>query len=171
MEIIDFDRKGHLVRFYLGEKDLKWGWTNPNYKNRYGGTPDYLTPSDTYGGDDWDDTPYEHNAGTVYDYYMKGYKDVVFNFTDILMEPCDGQLNSNYCKDDFIKRVVPCLIAIPVRIWEKYDSEIPYEKLCDYTYWANEVTDPEVKKYYFGDEVTEYNPCDVDFFLERGVYY
>ena len=27
-EIIDYSIKGNIVRFYLGEKDPKWGWTN-----------------------------------------------------------------------------------------------------------------------------------------------
>lgn len=39
MKIIDFERKGNLVRFYLGDDDLAEWW-----------------------GDDWNDTPYEHNA-------------------------------------------------------------------------------------------------------------
>lgn len=43
MKIIDFERKGNLVRFYLGDDDLvEWY------------------------GDDWNDTPYEHNAERVY---------------------------------------------------------------------------------------------------------
>lgn len=167
MEIIDFDRKGHVVRFYLGEKDPKWGWTNPNYKNQYGGTPDWLEPSNTYSGDDWDDTPYEHNAGSVYDYYIKGYKDIAFNFTDIVMEPCEGQLNSYYCKNDFINRTVPCIIAIPRAVWEKYYNTTPWEKMHSYEYWAKEVADPDVKKFYYGDIVTGYTPCDTDFFLEQ----
>lgn len=44
MKIIDFERKGNLVRFYLGDDDLE-----------------------EWYGDDWNDTPYEHNAGQVYD--------------------------------------------------------------------------------------------------------
>ena len=62
--------------FYLGKKEGKWGYTNPNYKDYKGETPDWLEPSDIYYGDDWDDAPYEHNAGTVYEWFVKGYIDI-----------------------------------------------------------------------------------------------
>ena len=64
MKIIDFERKGNLVRFYLGDDDLvEWY------------------------GDDWGDTPYEHNAERVYDEYIKGYCDMMFPFDDLVLEP------------------------------------------------------------------------------------
>lgn len=67
MKIIDFERKGNLVRFYLGDDDLvEWY------------------------GDDWNDTPYEHNAERVYDEYIKGYCDMMFPFDDLVLEPCCG---------------------------------------------------------------------------------
>ena len=31
MQIIDFKRKGNVVRFYLGEKTPDWGWTKSDY--------------------------------------------------------------------------------------------------------------------------------------------
>ena len=40
MKIIDFAKKGNVVRFFLGKDDLKEWW-----------------------GDDWDDCPYEHKYG------------------------------------------------------------------------------------------------------------
>ena len=52
MKIIDFERKGNVVRFYLGEKTEDWGWTRPDYKRSDGTTPDWLKPSDRYYGDD-----------------------------------------------------------------------------------------------------------------------
>ena len=42
MKLIDFERKGNLVRLYLGDDA-------------------------NFTGDDWDDYPYEHNASLVYD--------------------------------------------------------------------------------------------------------
>ena len=54
MKIIDFAKKGNIVRFYLGEKTEDWGWTNPEYKDYTGETPSWLKPKDTYYGDDWD---------------------------------------------------------------------------------------------------------------------
>lgn len=42
MQIIDMEKKGNVVRFYLGENGKQWG-------------------------DDWNDAPYDCNAGTVYE--------------------------------------------------------------------------------------------------------
>ena len=57
MKIIDFSKKGNVVRFYLGEDNCKDYW-----------------------GDDWNDFPYEHNAGCVYDEYIAGIVDIAFPF-------------------------------------------------------------------------------------------
>ena len=42
MRIIDFEKKGNAVRFYLGEQTESWGWTNPEYKDYTGKTPSWL---------------------------------------------------------------------------------------------------------------------------------
>lgn len=106
MEIIDFARKGNLVRFYLGKNGEQWG-------------------------DDWDDVPYEHNAEGVYEQYVSGHKDVSFPFDDIVLEPCDGTCNSPYSKKDMILRKVPCLIVVPKEVccddWMYSD---------DFAYWV-----------------------------------
>lgn len=143
MKIIDFEKKGNVVRFYLGEKTEGWGWTNPDYKDYTGKTPDWLKPVDSYYGDDWDDTPYECNAGTVYDEFIKGYKDIAFDFDDLVLEPCDGEYNSPWCKDDMVARRVPCIIVVP-----KLTVENSWN--TDFKYW---VANDCVKKYYFGDEL------------------
>lgn len=123
MKIIDFQKKGNVVRFYLGMDDLK-DWT----------------------GDDWDDTPYEHNAGMVYEEYISGYTDVVFDFDDIVLEPSDGahNMNSDYCKDDMIARSVPCIIAVPKEV---YKDESWYDT---FSHWAGA---DNIKKFYFGDKM------------------
>lgn len=144
MNIIDFAKKGNVVRFYLGEKTEGWGWANKDYKDISGKTPDWLQPSDKYYGDDWDDTPYECNAGSVYDEFVKGHKDVSFPFDDLVLEPCDGEYNSPYCKDDFAARKTPCIIVVPAELAE----ESPWNG--DFRYW---VGNARVKKYYFGDEM------------------
>lgn len=143
MKIIDFEKKGNVVRFYLGEKTADWGWTNPEYKDYTGKTPNWLKPSDRYYGDDWDDKPYEHNAGTVYGEFIKGHKDIAFDFDDFVLEPCDGEWNSPWCKDDMAARRVPCIIVVP-----KLAVESSWN--TDFKYW---VADDCVKKYYFGDEL------------------
>jgi hypothetical protein len=122
MKIIDFDTKGNVVRFYLGQDDLEKWW-----------------------GDDWNDCPYEHNAGTVYDRYVSGYKDIAFGFDDVVFEPCVGELNSPYTKEDMIKRKVPCICVL------KKEHQ---DKLTDYYYSFKEIVgNVNAVKYYFGDKM------------------
>ena len=90
MKIIDFEKKGNLVRFYLGDDDCE-----------------------DYGGDDWNDRPYEHNAGLVYDEYIKGNQDLCWTFNYSVLEPSDGCINSEWSKDDMKARKVPCILVFP----------------------------------------------------------
>ena len=121
MQIIDFERKGNIVRFYLGKNGEQWG-------------------------DDWDDTPYECNAGTVYDEHVKGKRDIAFPFDCIVLEPQDGawmRSGSDCCKEDMIKRRVPCIVVVP--------PELADGSWCDsFHQW---VRCDGVRKYYFGDEM------------------
>lgn len=120
MKIIDFEKKGNVVRFYLGKDDLEKWW-----------------------GDDWDDTPYEHNAGEVYAEFVSGHKDIAFPFDDLVLEPCNGAYNSEYCKDDMIARRVPCIIVVPKEIADtSWDTS--------FAHWAGA---DGVKRYYFGDRM------------------
>ena len=57
MKIIGWDRKGNVVRFALGKDDL-----------------------DYWSGDDWNDTPYEHNASTTPLFGVEYYVDVAFRY-------------------------------------------------------------------------------------------
>lgn len=121
MKIIDFETKGNLVRFYLGEDNCQDYW-----------------------GDDWDDAPYEHNAGKVYDKYISSYIDVVFPFDWAVLEPKDDwtyQYNSPYSKEDFKSRKAPCIIALPPEAYE-YDWDCAYSK---------ELGNDKAVKFYFGD--------------------
>ncbi len=111
-QLIDIARKGNALRFFLGEKTDDWGWTNPDYKDGQGHAPDWLKPENRYYGDDWDDTPFEHNAGGVYPWFVKDTVDVTFPFDSIIVEPNDGVLNSSYCMDDFVAREAPRFIVI-----------------------------------------------------------
>ena len=158
LEIIDIAIKGHLVRFYLGKKEGEWGYTNPNYKDYKdykGKTPDWLKPSDIYYGDDWDDAPYEHNAGTVYDWFVKGYIDIAIGWECRIIEPHCGVLNSGYCKEDFVARKVPALIILP-KDFETSSSY--YEPDEDGNYkdefsFFNELEDDKIVKLDYGDSV------------------
>ncbi len=121
MQIIDWECKGNVIRFYLGEDNLNDYW-----------------------GDDWNDIPYEHNAGRVYEEFIKGYIDVIIPFDNQVYEPCNDYSNSPYCKEDMIKRKIPCVvIATPGDIGD------------DWNYGFNKaVANPNTKKYYFGDKIS-----------------
>lgn len=150
MKIIDFKIKGKVVRFYLGEKTEDWGWTNKNYKDYHGKTPDWLKPSDTFYGDDWNDKPYEHNAERVYDEFIKGHKDIAFDFDDVVLQPCDGERNSNWSKNDMVNRLVPCVIVVP-------GSYLRENKLDDWniTSFKDAIGIDGIKKFYFGGTLDE----------------
>ena len=130
MKIVDFEKKGNVVRFYLGDDDCQH-----------------------YYGDDWDDAPYDCNAGTVYDEYIKGYCDIAFPFEYVVMEPCDDYKYTNvpWCKNDMRDRKVPCIIAVK-------NKEHQYWEDC----FSDALTsDAEVVKFYFGDKM---DPSDGKFY-------
>lgn len=79
MELIDFKKKGNVVRLYLGKNGEQWG-------------------------DNWDDAPYEYNAEKVEDKYVEKIVDVFFPFPLEVMEPADKYPNPPYSKQDFINR-------------------------------------------------------------------
>ena len=121
MKIIDFEKKGNVVRFWLGEDDLK----------------------DWYG-DDWDDAPYDCNAGSVYEQFVSGHRDIAFPFDSLVIEPCEGVTNTEWCKDDMRKRKVPCIIVVPK---EKADDSWHGQ---DFAYWVGV---DGIQRYYFGDRM------------------
>jgi len=121
MKIIDYQRKGNVIRFYLGLNTLA-DWT----------------------GDDWDDAPYEHNAGPVYRQYITGFLDVAIPFDCDVLAPHDGTDNSCYTKNDLKHRVVPCILIVP-----KPDDA--------YNSWSalnfdDHINDPSAIKIYCGDD-------------------
>lgn len=77
---INVPADGSCVRFYLGKDD------------------------DTdYHGDDWNDRPYDCNAGTVYKEYITGYADLAFPLDSLVLEPCDGVTYCRFTKDDALE--------------------------------------------------------------------
>lgn len=123
MKIIDFKKKGNVVRFFLGADDLEKWW-----------------------GDDWNDTPYEYNAGLVYSQFESGHRDITFPFDSLVIEPCEGVTNSEWCKDDMVARRVPCIIVVP--------KELADDDWCgqDFAHWVGV---DGVQRYYFGDKMEE----------------
>ena len=80
MELIDFEKKGNVVRLYFGKNGEQTG-------------------------DDWDDAPYEHNAGIVYYDYVKSIYDMYIPFDiDVVEQANEYYPNSPYCKNDLINR-------------------------------------------------------------------
>lgn len=122
MKIIDFAKKGNVVRFFLGADDLE-----------------------EWYGDDWDDTPYEYNAGEVYERFVSAQRDIAFPFDDLVLEPqdCGYKTYSGFCKNDMIVRRVPCIIVVPKELADtSWDTS--------FAYWAGA---DGVKRYYFGDRM------------------
>lgn len=91
LKILDAEIVGNVARFYLGDVDLDAWW-----------------------GDDWDDVPYEHNAGSVYFEFVKAVCDVAWDLDHVVVEPCDGTINSPWCKDDMRARHVPVFAVLSV---------------------------------------------------------
>ena len=120
MKIIDFERKGNVVRFYLGDNDCTDYW-----------------------GDDWNDTPYECNAGTVYGQYVKAVKDISFDFDSLVLEPCSGEYNSGYCKEDMKNGICPCIIVVPKELAENTWND-------RFAFWCSA---KDITKFYFNDEM------------------
>lgn len=121
MKIIDFEKHGNVVRFYLGENSCKDYW-----------------------GDDWNDAPYDCNAGEVYDRYVSGYIDIAFPFDWSVLEPSDGVYNCRFTKEDMKRRFVPCIIAVPDDILGKSCY------MCSFNDWVGA---EGVYRFYFEDEM------------------
>ena len=93
MKIIGWDRKGNVVRFALGDDNLEY-----------------------WSGDDWNDSPYEHNASTTPLFGTEEYVDVSFRYSVSVLEPADDwnyHGNSPFCMDDFKERKAPFLVIDP----------------------------------------------------------
>lgn len=123
MKVIDFDTRGNVIRLYFGKDD-----------------------DNDYWGDDWDDVPYEHNAGEVYEKYIKDIKQYAFSFNYYVLTPeNDWHYNGNspFSKDDMKDKKCPCIIIKKIKDEYEWDSE--YSKFL-----GSEQND--VLKIYFNDD-------------------
>lgn len=124
MKIIDFERKGNVVRFYLGDDDCEGYW-----------------------GDDWNDVSYEDNAGRVYEEYVKGHKDMSFPFDALVLEPSSNEYSSHCSKENMKKRLVPCIVVIPEDIVLQNTEHSGW--IDDrFSRWVGSA---HAKRFYFGD--------------------
>lgn len=122
MKIIDFKVKGNQVKFFLGSDNCTDYW-----------------------GDDWDDRPYEHNAGSVYDEFVLGWFIKTFDYDDIVAEPCYNEYNSNYSKEDMKERKIPCICVIP-KEFDNFEWGTSFKEM---------IGNDNAIKYYFGDIIDE----------------
>lgn len=121
MKILDWEKKGNLVRLYLGNDDIEKWW-----------------------GDDWNDAPWDCNAGPVYEQYVAGIKDIVFPLSYLVLEPVYNYDSTvQYSKEDLMKRHAPFLIVAPPNI--RKESYID-----SFDYW---VGNDNVCKFYLGDSI------------------
>ena len=120
MKIIDFKKKGNVVKLFLG------------------------LGTDDYGGDDWDDVPYDCNAEPVDKDYVTGTVEIMFPFDYSVLEPKEPEWERcPWCKDDMKNRRIPCIVAV------KYDEGESEE------YFSRVVGDDKAIKIYFGDDIDQ----------------
>ena len=98
LRLIDAETKGNLVRLYFGDYDK-------NTDKWYGAEK----PGELPHGDDWDDAPYEHNAGPVYTRYVKLVMDVYVKWDYRVFEPNEGYLNSPFTREGLFKDEAPII--------------------------------------------------------------
>lgn len=122
LKVIDFEKKGNVIKFYLGAKDCEDYW-----------------------GDDWNDCLYDCNAELVYDRFVADTIEVAFPIDCLVVEPCDGELNCRYSKEDMKNRIVPCLVIVPISIYQEKSWKTSY---------ADWVGCDEAIKIYFGDSIS-----------------
>ena len=90
MFLIDFEKKGNVIRLYFGEDEDYWG-------------------------DDWNDKPYEHNAGTVSPRFVESVTEYAFPTTFSVIEPADDwhyEYKSPFSKEDMKNGKCPCIIVL-----------------------------------------------------------
>lgn len=129
LKIIDYDKKGNVVKFYFAPNNLK-----------------------DWNGDDWNDAPYDCNAGTVYDRFISGEYEIAVPYDWAVLEPSDGcwgNRDCRFCKDDMKARSVPCIIIVPQKVLRDSFYNDHFDR------W---VCHPDVIKIYFGDDISVLSP-------------
>lgn len=126
MQIIDFKRRGNVVRFILG----------------YEG-------DDGFWGDDWSERPYETQENNdVYENYVAGHRDIAFPFDAIVCEPCDGHKYSRRSKRDMKGQRCACIVVMMPEFFDEDEYAWLYEG--DYDMCA---ADGRSIKFFFGDKM------------------
>ena len=103
LKLIDFEKKCNQLRLFFGN-EKPWG-------------------------DDWDDAPYQHNAGRVYDRFIKDTAVLSFYYDDIVYEPADDYSFPDVSKEAMLRKTVPAFVVLPV----KYRDPDSYWNSYSYT--------------------------------------
>lgn len=125
--ICDWKAKGNVVRLYCCDK------------SKY----------DDIWGDDWNDSPYEHNAGQVYDEYIDKVIDIYFDFDVVILEAENDWSfsgNSPFSKQDFKEGKAPIFIAY----WPQKDD---YWDDSEYHLLMGAKNTNRILKFYMGDMI------------------
>ena len=125
--ICDWKAKGNVVRLYCCNQD------------KY----------DDIWGDDWNDKPYEHNAGQVYDEYVDKIIDIYFDFDIIVLEAENDWSfggNSPFSKQDFKEGKAPIFIAYWPQENDHYGSS-------EYHFLIGAKNTNHILKFYMGDMI------------------
>lgn len=106
MKIIDFDKKGNVVRFYLGNDKCEDYW-----------------------GDDWDD---RNATDKVYHEYIKGWVDIAFPLDYAVMDAINDWSwtgDSPFTKESLKNKKSPCIIACRINPEECFGDSFPEHAL------------------------------------------
>jgi len=99
LKVIDWKNGGFALRLYLGREDLK-----------------------DWHGDDWDDAPWQDNAGQVYEEFVEYYIDIILPEEAKVWEP-GGCYEVYLSKEQIIKRELPVIIDLLGTCWS-YDNAL-----------------------------------------------
>lgn len=125
--ICDWQAKGNAVRLWCCDRD------------KY----------DDIWGDDWNDQPYEHNAGRVYDKYVDEVIDIYFDFDVVVLEAENDWSfggNSPFSKQDFKEGKAPIFIAY-------WPQENDYWDGSEYHLLMGGKNNNHILKFYMGDMI------------------
>jgi len=125
--ICDWRAKGNAVRLYCCDKD--------KYNDIW--------------GDDWNDQPYEHNAGRVYDEYIDKVIDIYFDFDVVILEAENDWIysgNSPFSKQDFKEGKAPIFITY-------WPQENDYWDGSEYHLLIGGKNNNRILKFYMGDMI------------------
>ena len=83
--------------------------------------------------------------------FIYGTRTYYFDINWKVIEPCDGEINSNYCKNDFKSRKIPCVIVIKGELADRYCYEDSFSFWLDFLTTNTDYDNQDVELFYFGD--------------------